>query len=118
MFAPGGLAHLIMIHRAPLRAGTIWRLVPSYTLLLGAILIFGAGAVMTIEMINHVMTKAAEGSVTTFFGFGLNTKDWQAWILPVAGLALGSLALRRVFRSLSSAWDRALSAANARGLAS
>src|SRR5215472_8961096 len=43
MFAPGGLAHLIMIHRAPLRAGTLWRLVPAYVLLFGAIAIFGAG---------------------------------------------------------------------------
>jgi branched-chain amino acid transport system permease protein len=113
MFAPGGLAHLIMIHRAPLRARTLWRLVPSYALLLGAISIFGAGAIMTIEMVNHVMTKAAEGPVITFFGFGLDTKDWHAWILPFAGLVLGGLALRGVFRSLSSAWDRALSSANA-----
>jgi branched-chain amino acid transport system permease protein len=118
MFAPGGLAHLIMIHRAPLRAGTLWRLVPSYILLLGAISILGAGAVMTIEMINHVLTKAAEGSVITFFGFGVDTKDWHAWVLPLAGLVLGSLALRGVFRPLSSAWDRALSTANAKGLAS
>jgi branched-chain amino acid transport system permease protein len=115
MFAPGGLAHLVMIHRAPLRAGTIWRLIPSYILLLGAILIFGTGAVMTIEMVNHVLTKAAEGSVITFFGFSLDTKDWHAWVSPLAGLALGGLALRGVFRPLSSAWDRTLSAANARG---
>jgi branched-chain amino acid transport system permease protein len=117
MFAPGGLAHLIMIHRAPLRAGTLWRLGPSYVLLLGAISIFGAGAVMTIEMVNHVMTKAAEGSMVTFFGFGLDTKDWHAWVLPLAGLVFGSLALRSVFHPLSSAWERALSGANARGLA-
>jgi branched-chain amino acid transport system permease protein len=118
MFAPGGLAHIVMIHRAPLRAGTFWRLIPSYILLLAAISIFGAGIVMTIEMANHVMTRAAEGAVITFFGFGLDTKDWHAWILPLAGLAIGGLALRGVFRPLSSAWDRALSGANAKGLAS
>jgi branched-chain amino acid transport system permease protein len=118
MFAPGGLAHLIMIHRAPLRAATLWRLAPAYALLLGAISIFAAGAIMTIEMINHVMTKAAEGPVITFFGFGLDTKDWHAWILPFAGLALGSLAVKGVLRPLSFAWDRALSGANARGHAS
>jgi len=70
---------------------------------------------MTIEMVNHVLTKAAEGSFITFFGFSLDTKDWHAWVSPLAGLALGSLALRGVFRPLSSAWDRTLSAANARG---
>jgi branched-chain amino acid transport system permease protein len=118
MFAPGGLAHLIMIHRAPLRAGTIWRLVPSYILLLGAILIFGAGVVMTVEMTNHVMTKATEGPIITFFGFGLDTKDWHAWVLPIAGLGLGGLALHRVLRPLSYAWDRALSAGKASGVAS
>jgi branched-chain amino acid transport system permease protein len=118
MFAPGGLAHLIMIHRAPLRTGTLWRLIPSYVLLLGAISIFVASAVMTIEMINHVMTKAVEGPVITFFGFGFDTKDWHAWILPLAGLALGGLALRGIFRPLSYAWDRALSGRSAKGLAS
>jgi branched-chain amino acid transport system permease protein len=116
MFAPGGLAHLIMIHRAPLRAGALWRLIPAYLLLLGAISIFMAGAVMIIEMSNHLLTKAAEGPVITFFGFGLNTKDWHAWISPLAGLSLGGLALHRVMRPLSSAWDRALSGASARGL--
>jgi branched-chain amino acid transport system permease protein len=118
MFAPGGLAHLIMIHRAPLRAGMLWRLAPAYVLLLATIAIFGAGAIMSIEMLNHVMTKAAEGPVITFFGYGFDTKDWHAWILPLAGLSLGGLALQRVFRPLSSAWDRALSGPNAKDLAS
>jgi branched-chain amino acid transport system permease protein len=118
MFVPGGLAHILMIHRAPLRAGTFWHLVPAYVLLLGAIAAFGAGAIMTIEMINHVMTRAAEGPVVTFFGYGLNTRDWHAWILPLAGLGLGGLALQLVIRPLSSAWERALSGAHAKRLAS
>jgi branched-chain amino acid transport system permease protein len=117
MFAPGGLAHIVMIHRVPWRAGTLWRLIPAYVLLLGAIAIFGAGAIMSIEMINHVMTRAAEGPIVTFLGFGLNTKDWHAWILPLAGLGLGGLALQRAIRPLSSAWERALSGAHAKRLA-
>jgi branched-chain amino acid transport system permease protein len=118
MFAPGGLAHLVMIHRAPLRAGTLWRLLPAYVLLLGAIAIFAAGAIIGIEMLNHVLTKAAEGPIITFFGYSLSTKDWHAWMLPLAGLSLGGLALRGAVRPVSFAWERALSGANAKGVVS
>ncbi len=118
MFAPGGLVHLIAIQAGPWRAGTIWRLIPSYSLLLVAALIFTAGTVLTIEMTNHVMTKAAtDGPAMRFFGFSLNTVDWDVWLLPASAVALGAWALHQVSRRLAIAWDLARSGANARGLA-
>jgi len=113
MFAPGGIAHLIMMHRPLWRAGTVWGLLPSYVLLILAILIFIAGGVLSLEIVNHVLAKAQELPTITFLGFGLNTRDWRVWGLAIAVTACGLLALRLLSRPLSAAWDRAYRATQA-----
>ncbi len=118
MFVPGGLAHLIMIYERPLRAGTIWRLIPAYALFLIAVAAFAASSVLTIEMLDHVMTKPAESSPVSFFGFGIDTGNWQVWTLALATIALGAIALRLLSGPLTSAWDRTLRATQAQKLAS
>jgi branched-chain amino acid transport system permease protein len=118
MFAPGGLAHLIMIHEPSWRAGTIWKLIPYYVLFLIALLIFALGSVIAIEMINHVMTKSADGPTITLFGFGFDTGDWHVWLPPCAAILLGMAALRLLSGPLSSAWDRVRQDANARRFSS
>ncbi len=117
MFAPGGLAHLIMIHRPVLRAGTFWRLIPSYLVGFAVLLVFLAGAVLLIEMTSHVALKSAEGTTITLFGYAVDTLNWQTWALAAVLLVLGGLGLRVAGRLVSWGWDAARQAGAAGAVA-
>ncbi|HZV20978.1 MAG TPA: branched-chain amino acid ABC transporter permease, partial [Hyphomicrobiales bacterium] len=116
MFAPGGLAHLIMIHRPLIRAGTVWRVIPGYILGLLALLIFVAGFVLAVEMIAHLALKSAEGPTLSVLGIPVDTRKWQSWTAAAAALFIGAACLRLAAAPISSAWDRARTAARSQGM--
>src|SRR5207237_5760018 len=61
MFAPGGLAGLLMMHAPLLRARTLHRLAGPYVLLSGAASIAAIGLILLIELPHQLMAKAADG---------------------------------------------------------
>jgi branched-chain amino acid transport system permease protein len=115
MFAPGGIAHLIMMHRPLWRAGTIWRLVPAYLVGLIVLLILLAGVVLSIEMIAHIAIKAAEGPTITLSGISIDTSDLRSWAAALGLIVLGAGGLKLAATPISSAWDRARKSALAQG---
>jgi branched-chain amino acid transport system permease protein len=117
MFAPGGIAHLIMMHRPLWRAGTIWRLVPAYVMGLIVLLTLLAGIVLSIEMIAHFAIKAAEGPTITLCGLTFDTGSLRSWRAAIGLIAVGASGIRLVAAPVSSAWDRARKSALARGAA-
>jgi branched-chain amino acid transport system permease protein len=117
MFAPGGISHLIMMHRPLWRAGTLWRLIPSYALGLSALLVLMPGLILAIEMIAHIALKAAEGPVVKVIGYSFHTGDPQAWAVALGLIAVGAACLKIAASPISSAWDRARKSAHAKGMA-
>lgn len=94
LFAPGGIAGLLIMHGPALRAGTIGRLVPAYlgAAVPGAVML--AGLIMLIEM-GVVALKPSEGSAITLMGYTIDTATAPPWILALV-LALGGFALFRL----------------------
>lgn len=117
MFAPGGIAHLIMMHRPLLKAGTIWRLIPAYLLGLIVLLILMAGLILSIEMIAHIAIKSAEGPAITLAGLTINTGDLRSWAVAAGLIVLGAGGLRLAGTPISAAWERARKPALAQGAA-
>jgi branched-chain amino acid transport system permease protein len=117
MYAPGGLAGLVMMHRPIWRAGALWRLLPAYALLLVPVALVAGGAVMVIEMATHLRIKAAEGSVMTTAGIAYDTASWKPWALALACLLVGLALGRFGWRSVGAVWDGARAAARDKGLA-
>jgi branched-chain amino acid transport system permease protein len=107
MFAPGGIAGALMIHKPLVQANTIWKLIPSYIVMLAALLIFLSGLILTIEMSDHILTKAAEGPLATVFGFEFDTGQKAPWMIAGALVLLGSAAIALASSIVSSAWGRA-----------
>jgi branched-chain amino acid transport system permease protein len=107
MFAPDGIAHLIMIHGPLLRAGTIWRLIPAYILGLFVLLPLAAGLVLATEMIAHIAIKAAEGPSIALFGYTFDTGGFRAWTVALGLILAGAVGLKIAAPPISSAWDRA-----------
>jgi branched-chain amino acid transport system permease protein len=116
IFAPSGLAGMIMTHRPLLKAGTLWRLVPAYMSALLPTLVMIAGLVLAIETVAH-LTKGPGGAGMKLFGFDLDARSWQVWALALIPSALGFWAMRLSIPNAVKAWDRAMAEARERGFA-
>jgi branched-chain amino acid transport system permease protein len=114
MFAPGGIAHLVMMHRPLWRAGTLWRLIPSYALGLAVLLVLLAGLVLVIETAAHIAIKGAEGTEVAILGFSFATDGARTWAIALAAICAGAVGLRIAASIIAATWDRAL--AQSRGL--
>ncbi len=116
LFAPGGIAGLLIMHGPALRARTIGRLVPAYlgAAIPGAVML--AGTVMLIEM-TVVALKPNEASATTLMGYTVDVATALPWAIGL-GLAIGGLlAFRVAAPHARTAFGDATSAALARGAA-
>jgi branched-chain amino acid transport system permease protein len=117
MFAPGGIAGLLVMHGPLLRAGTLARLAPAYLLAAIPALAAAIGAIALIEMVFHLLVKAGEGSTISFFGWAVHLGRPTGWIIAV-GLFLGGLwALKKVLGPVRNAWHDAVITARERGYA-
>ncbi|HLL28285.1 MAG TPA: branched-chain amino acid ABC transporter permease [Xanthobacteraceae bacterium] len=117
MFAPFGIAGLLMMHAPLWRARVLWRLVPAYLLALAAGLVMLAGASMLIEMAYHLSTKATDGPMMSFMHIAFSVRSFLPWGVAVALLTGGYFAFRRCAPYVEAAWHDALMKARERGSA-
>ena len=116
MYAPGGLAGLIMMHGPIWRAGALGRLLAGYALLLGPMAMVTVGAVLVIEMMTHLGVRAAEGTTMKMGGISFDAKSWLPWALALILLVGGGGLARLAWGYLAAAWDRAEAVAREKGL--
>ncbi len=102
MFAPGGVASLIMMNLRVAAFGKFKRLVVPYLGLIATSAIFVAGAAVLIEMTYHMQLNAALGPMVPLFGIDLDTSKPASWIIAslllVVGVALFEMARRKFAR--------------------
>jgi branched-chain amino acid transport system permease protein len=89
MYAPGGIASLIMMNLRVWKFGKLGRLLGWYALLAvtGALMFFGIAAM--IEMIYHIQLNEALGPMMRFLGIELNVKSVASWAGAVAVALVG-----------------------------
>jgi branched-chain amino acid transport system permease protein len=114
MYAPGGFAGLLLMHRPVLAAGTWPRLVPAYALVALPVLALFVASVMIIETVHHLLVKSAEGSAMSVLWIQYDGKSLTAWAGMVALWIVGFLAFRLVRPTVAAAWHGALSDARKR----
>jgi branched-chain amino acid transport system permease protein len=86
MYAPGGVASLIMMNLRLAKYGKLGRLWPSYLALAGTGLTALLGAAAMVEMGYHLQLNAALGPELPFLGASLNARGLTSWF--GAGFAL------------------------------
>jgi branched-chain amino acid transport system permease protein len=105
MYAPGGVASLIMMNLRVAAFGFFRKLWVSYLALFVTGLVALLGAAAMIEMVYHLQLNAAVSEELQFLGTTLNVKSLNAWVGSVF-VMLTSLALfectRRQFKT---DWD-------------
>ncbi|WP_298833188.1 branched-chain amino acid ABC transporter permease [uncultured Piscinibacter sp.] len=102
MYAPGGVASLIMMNLRVAAFGKLRRLWTAYLALGGAGMTLLLGVAAMIEMVYHVQLNAALGPTMKFLGASLNTSSADTWFgavfVVVTGAGLFELARRSFVR--------------------
>jgi branched-chain amino acid transport system permease protein len=104
MFAPGGIASLIMMNLRVAKFGQFSRLVAPYVALTLASLVALAGSAALIEMTYHVQLNAAQGTTIGFLGLTLDTQIAGHWVGAVVVTAVGLALLEWTRRRFARQW--------------
>jgi branched-chain amino acid transport system permease protein len=115
MFAPGGIAGLLMKHRPLVRAGTLSTVLRAYLVALVPTLTTIAGLILAIEIVVRHTGDAGEDPNTKAFGVHFNAASPLIWLLAATLLIGGFVVARRTWKWVGKAWDEALIAASERG---
>jgi branched-chain amino acid transport system permease protein len=106
MYAPGGIASLIMMNLRVAAFGRLRELWVSYLALALTALVVLAGAGALIEMVYHLQLSTAMGETVRFLGVTLNTQAADSWFggvfVMLTGMGLFEVT-RRMFMQQWSA---------------
>jgi branched-chain amino acid transport system permease protein len=105
MYAPGGIASLIMMNLRVAAYGKLGRLWTSYLALFGTALTMLVGGSAMIEMLYHLQLNEALGPVLTFMGATLNAHGIDAWLGSGLVLLVGAGLFEMARRQFKREWD-------------
>lgn len=111
MYAPGGIAGLLMMHRPLIRAGTLWTVIPSYLVAIVPTVALACGVILTIETV----ARFSGGDAINLFGIAFNPTSPVTWIAAAILVVGGAFVARLTWRRIAEAWDRAATVARDRG---
>jgi branched-chain amino acid transport system permease protein len=117
MYAPGGITGLLMMHRPLIRGGTLGKVLPSYVIAFVPTLALVIGLMLGIESIVHYTMNSMEDPNIKAFGIPFNAASPITWGVAVVLIVVGFMLARKSWTRVAQAWDEALSAARAKGLA-
>ncbi|MDZ4104281.1 MAG: branched-chain amino acid ABC transporter permease [Hydrogenophaga sp.] len=105
MYAPGGVASLIMMNVRVAAYGLLRRVLGSYALLavFGLVMFAGAGAM--IEMMYHLQLNAGQDTLLRFFGLELDAKGVESWLGALVVLGVGFALFEWVRRRFMRQWS-------------
>ena len=102
MYAPGGIASLIMMNLRLAKYGKLGRIFGAYVALLGTSLAMLVGLAALVEMLYHLQLNSALTSELRFMGTTLNVHSVESWLgaglIFLTGLGLFELVRRQFVR--------------------
>jgi branched-chain amino acid transport system permease protein len=120
MFAPQGIAGLVMMHEPLWQArayGAMARLALTYLIALIPALVCLVGAILLIEMTYHVSVKASEGPAISLFHLTLDTVSVKSWLAAAVLGGGGFFLFRLTWPRVGAAWHDAFVEARGGGRA-
>jgi branched-chain amino acid transport system permease protein len=104
MYAPGGIASLVMMNLRVALFGKLSRLFGLYAGLFVTGLVALVGVAAMIEMIYHLQLNTALGSALPFMGVELDAKGLPSWLGALAIAVVGLVALEFFRRRFVLRW--------------
>jgi branched-chain amino acid transport system permease protein len=107
MFAPGGVASLVMMNLRLASFGRLRPLAASYLALAGALGTALAGLSAMIEMVYHLQLNQALGPRMKFIGIALDARGLDAWVGAAFVLGVGAALFELSRREFVRQWGQA-----------
>ena len=107
LFAPGGLAGLILMHGPIIRTKAFYGVIRAYAVALVPALIMMVGAIILLEINYRLSTQPESGSRMTLFWVKIDTSTPWPWLVAILFLVGGFLVFRRTWPYVAMAWQRA-----------
>lgn len=104
MFAPGGVASLILMNLRVMKHRLFGRLRDAYAGVLLSGLILLVGVVMVVEMSYHLTLNFASGSKMRLFGFPIDSAAPEIWLLAIGVLVAGAASFEAMRRYFAREW--------------
>ena len=102
MYAPGGIASLIMMNLRLAKYGKLGQIAGAYWALAGTAITMVVGLAALVEMLYHLQLNSDLSSELAFMGTTLNVHSMQSWLgaglIFLTGLALFELVRRQYMR--------------------
>jgi len=105
MYAPGGVAALIMMNLRIASFGHLGKVFGAYLAMAGAGIVAFLGASAMVEMIYHLQLTTGEGSTLSYLGTVLDAKKASSWFGAGFVLATGLFFFEVVRRQYMQQWD-------------
>jgi branched-chain amino acid transport system permease protein len=105
MYAPGGLASLIMLNLRVAKFGRYGRIWPSLVAVSLASLVMFLGVVIFVEALYHYSLESLSyGTERQLFGFTVDTAAPTVWLVAAAFFIVGAFLFRTTRKSFQQAW--------------
>lgn len=104
MFAPGGVASLILMNLRVMKHRLFARLRDPYAGVLLSGLILLVGVVMVVEMSYHLTLNFASGSKMRLFGFPIDSAAPEIWLLAIGVVVAGAASFEAMRRYFAREW--------------
>lgn len=104
MYAPGGVASLILMNLRVAKYKLFGRLRDPYVGVLLTGLVLLVGVVLVVEMSYHLTLNFAAGSKTTILGFEVDGAEPAFWVLALGILAAGAVSFEAMRRDFAREW--------------
>jgi len=110
MFAPGGIAGLIMMHDPIRRAAPrlLMPMLPAYGAALGTSLVAAVGAIGLIEMLYFLSATVTQNTLFVLYGVALDTADFWPWLVCIVLTAVGAFGCSRTYPRLAESYGTAM----------
>jgi len=105
MFAPGGLASLLLLNLRVLKFRKFARLRDPYVGVFGGAFAILAGTTLLIEMTYHRSLNFAQGPIVRIAGYDFDTARAESWTLAVGTALLGLAIFEFARRRFKATWD-------------
>lgn len=115
LFAPRGLAGLLLMHADVARSRAFLALLRAYAMALLPALVMVIGAIILLEFNYRRATQPEAGPRMRLFWIDMDSSTPWPWLGAIALLVFGFWLFRRSLPSVADAWQRASSEARAAG---
>jgi branched-chain amino acid transport system permease protein len=103
LYAPGGIASIIVSHERVWHGRLLRRLIPSYLVAAFPALLLAAGVISAVEMA-YAMSDAVGDVRMLLFGVRIDPKTAGPWLGTAAAITAGALLLRRAMGGIRARW--------------